>query len=109
MSRFARGIRTGAKVRQGQVIGYVGSTGHATGPHLDYRIKVNGSFVNPRTVKLPSKNPVPPNELARFGKIRDACLMKFLEGTSEDEAGQTILVEKPTIHHNDQRNTLFEN
>jgi murein DD-endopeptidase MepM/ murein hydrolase activator NlpD len=109
LSRFAQGIRTGAKVRQGQIIGYVGSTGHATGPHLDYRIKVGGSFVNPRTVQLPSKNPVPPNELARFGKIRDACLMKFLEGTSEDEAGRTILVEKPAIHHDNQRNTLFEN
>jgi len=109
LSRFAKGIRTGKKVRQGQLIGYVGSTGRATGPHLCYRIKVGGRFVNPRTVELPSKNPVPQNEMARFSKIRDACLVKFLEGIHEGPGGRTILVEEPAIHSNDQRNTLFEN
>jgi murein DD-endopeptidase MepM/ murein hydrolase activator NlpD len=107
LSRFAKGVRTGRKIRQGQVIGYVGSTGRSTGPHLCYRIKVGGRFINPRTVKLPSKNPVPPIELTRFGRIRDACLITFLEGTSEYAIGRTILVEKPVIRHEDQRNTLF--
>ncbi len=58
LSRFAKGIRKGAKVKQGQVIGYVGATGYATGSHLDYRVKKNGSFVNPRKLKLPPAKPV---------------------------------------------------
>ena len=58
LSRFAKGIRKGTKVKQGQVIGYVGATGYATGPHLDYRVKKNGSFVNPRKLKLPPAKPV---------------------------------------------------
>ena len=53
MSKLADGLRTGKKVNQGQIIGYVGATGYATGPHLDYRIKMNGKFVNPRTIKAP--------------------------------------------------------
>ena len=47
LSAFAKGIRAGAHVEQGQVIGRVGATGAATGPHLDYRLKRNGAFVNP--------------------------------------------------------------
>ena len=58
LSRFAKGMRKGTQVRQGQVIGFVGATGYATGPHLDFRIQRNGSWVNPRTLKLPAANPV---------------------------------------------------
>ncbi|MBN2070535.1 MAG: peptidoglycan DD-metalloendopeptidase family protein [Candidatus Krumholzibacteriota bacterium] len=58
LSRFARGIKNGVNVKQGQTIGYVGATGYATGPHLDYRVKKNGKFVNPRNLKLPPANPV---------------------------------------------------
>jgi murein DD-endopeptidase MepM/ murein hydrolase activator NlpD len=53
LSGFARGIEPGVKVRQGQVIGYVGSTGLSTGPHLHYEVMINGSFVDPMRVKLP--------------------------------------------------------
>ncbi len=53
MTAFARSIQPGARVRQGQVIGYVGSTGLSTGPHLHYEILVNGRFVDPLRVKLP--------------------------------------------------------
>ena len=54
MSKFARGIKEGVKVRQGQIIGYVGSTGMSTGPHLHYEVIVNGKKVNSQTLKLPS-------------------------------------------------------
>ena len=59
LSRFAKGIGKGSQVKQGQVIGYVGATGYATGPHLDYRVKKGGRFVNPRKLKLPAAAPVP--------------------------------------------------
>ena len=54
MSKFAKGIRTGVRVRQGQTIGYVGSTGKSTGPHLHYEVIVNGKKVNSQKLKLPS-------------------------------------------------------
>ena len=54
MKNFARGIKKGKKVRQGEIIGYVGSTGMSTGPHLHYEVVINGKKVNSQTLKLPS-------------------------------------------------------
>ncbi len=58
LARYAKGIQKGTRVRQGQVIGYVGASGYATGPHLDFRVRKDGRFVNPRTLVLPPADPV---------------------------------------------------
>ncbi len=69
LSNFARGVKSGARVRQGQTIGYVGSTGWATAAHLHYEFLVNGVHRNPRTVKLPKAKPVAKDQLAHFQQI----------------------------------------
>lgn len=69
MSRFARGIRAGVAVRQGQTIGYVGATGTATGPHLDFRIKQRGKFVNPHKLVVPRDQAVDRKRMKRFKAV----------------------------------------
>jgi len=66
LNGWARGIRRGARVSQGQTIGYVGSSGRSTGPHLHYEIIINGKQSNPLGVKMPSGKPVPEEERGRF-------------------------------------------
>jgi murein DD-endopeptidase MepM/ murein hydrolase activator NlpD len=81
LSRFAGGVRAGARVSQGQVIGYVGATGTATGPHLDYRFRRNGVFVNPLTehARQPAGDPIPPALMADFRQQRDGFLTQIAE------------------------------
>lgn len=66
MSRFAKGVRMGSHVNQGDIIGYVGMTGLATGPHLHYEYLMNGVHMNPQTVRLPGAEPLRADSLVKF-------------------------------------------
>jgi murein DD-endopeptidase MepM/ murein hydrolase activator NlpD len=76
LSAFGPGIRAGARVSQGQLVGKVGSTGLASGPHLDYRLRKKGVFVNPLAEhrKMPPGEPVPASAMAAFKETRDRAL-----------------------------------
>ena len=70
MSRFAKGVTVGTRVKQGDVIGYIGSTGLATGPHVCYRFWKNGKQVDPRREKMPQPEPLPASERAAFDLLK---------------------------------------
>lgn len=88
LSGFGKGIRPGARVEQGQVIGRVGSTGAATGPHLDYRLKQAGVFVNPLAThsRQAPGEPIPASHLAAFRSSRDALLAQLSSTLLADAA-----------------------
>jgi murein DD-endopeptidase MepM/ murein hydrolase activator NlpD len=77
MSRFAKGERVGEHVRQGEVIGYVGMTGLATGPHLHYEVRVNGKQRNPLTMTMPKPQPLAPKLLAQFKQQMQPMLARL--------------------------------
>ncbi len=77
LSGYAKGISTGSRVKQGQIIGYVGSTGIATGPHLDFRVSKNGSLIDPLKVKAPPVEPVKEENLTRYNLVKDSLMMEL--------------------------------
>jgi len=70
MSKFARGIKKGVRVSQGQIIGYVGSTGMSTGPHLHYEVIKNGKKINSQTLKLPSGKKLKGKQREQFELVK---------------------------------------
>lgn len=85
LSRFGPGIRPGARIDQGQVVGYVGSSGLSTGPHLDYRVRQNGQWINPLTISSPPAKPLGDERLRRF--LSHALAVVLLLDGSEPPAG----------------------
>lgn len=90
MSRFATGIRKGSRVRQGQTIGYVGSTGLATGPHVCFRFWKDGRQVNPKNLSLPAPNPIPGESLVQFKAVRNE-MMRKLSSIGKPLPGQQVV------------------
>jgi len=86
MSHIAKGIHPGVHVKQGQVIGYVGMTGEATGPHVCYRFWKNGMQVDPFKQKIPSAHPIDPKYLTEFDKIKESVVAELDSlGTKKDD------------------------
>ncbi|MDX2435725.1 MAG: peptidoglycan DD-metalloendopeptidase family protein [Acidobacteriota bacterium] len=81
LSRFGKGMRRGVRVTQGQVIGYVGSTGLASGPHLDYRVQLNGRWINPLSISSPPVKPLVEKRLQRF-LAHALAVLSLIDGKS---------------------------
>ena len=102
LSRFKEGLRPGQSVRQKQVIGYVGSSGLATGPHLDYRLQQHGVFKNPFAIKFQPRNTLKGAELLALTTVIDETASLLAEGASE-----RLLTVKALNVKDDQQLTLL--
>ncbi len=89
MSRYARGLGRGSRVQQGQVIGYVGTSGRSTGPHLHYEVLLEGRQVNPMTLDLPSGRKLEGEELAAFQQIVAMRDQQYAEAMIDVQVAQS--------------------
>ncbi len=102
LSHFAKGLRQGGRVHQKEIIGYVGATGLATGPHLDYRLSEKGVFENPFDLKFKPKSRIPQKLMAAFRK-EVSTEIAFLD----QQGGQRLLAVKRLVVAPDQRLALL--
>lgn len=92
MSRFAKGLNTGSRVSQGDVIGYVGATGTATGPHLDFRIWLNGKPLDPLSLNSPATEPLEKQYMEEFGALRETY-QNLMDSLARDYVPANIQVD----------------
>ena len=95
LSRFARGLSSGDRISQGEIIGYVGMTGLATGPHLHYEYLSRGVHMDPQKVALPTDIPVPPAQMARFREAAAPLLVSLATGDVSALVAAQVPVETP--------------
>lgn len=88
LSGFAKGLDKGKKVTQGEVIGFVGSTGYSTGPHLDFRMKKDGNYINPLTMVSPRTEPVGKKDMPEFTALIVAMREKLMAGADVKQEGK---------------------
>ena len=96
LSGFAAGVRKGTRVRQGMVIGFVGKTGFATGPHLHYEFKISGQHQDPMRVALPKAEPLAPQFKAQFlsiAALQGAKLAALRDVMAENKGGANVRFE----------------
>lgn len=82
LSRFANGVRAGSRVRQGDIVGYVGSTGLATAPHLDYRVQQHGRWIDPLSLQSMPAEPISAARLTEYRSVRDAMRRSLESGVA---------------------------
>ena len=106
LSGYARGLKTGQKVRQGEVIGFVGMTGLATGPHLDFRLRQGGKFINPAKAINPRGEPVSKAAMPAFEKVmaQELALLKGEGGAAEYTVDSIVpdVMEQPQLEKTDE-------
>lgn len=102
MSKFKQGVKVGSKVNQGDVVGFVGSTGYATGPHLHYEFKINGIAQNSLTVDLPTAQPLNKAQMAQFkNEVRTVAInMNMIKGATFAQAEKNIILAQKTDSSN---------
>jgi len=98
-------VSTGSYVKQGQVIGYIGTSGLATGPHVHYEFRINNKFYNPMTVRLPNAAPVPRKELKRYIAWAD----NEIEALNSSHASKVGATKKLTVPSGEKNRTADRN